>query len=45
MNCLIIDRVWAGIAEELSKYMNVKIADNLPSSKDQLIAEIGDVTF
>ena len=43
MNCLIIDRVWAGIAEELSKYMNVKIADNLPSSKDQLIAEIGDV--
>lgn len=43
MNCLIIDRVWSGIAEELSKYMDVKVAANLPSSKDQLLAEIGDV--
>ena len=43
MNCLIIDKVWGGIAEELSKCMNVKTADNLPSSKEQLIAEIGDV--
>lgn len=29
MNCLIIDKVWGGIAEELSKCMNVKTADNL----------------
>lgn len=43
MNCLIIDKVYAGIAEELGKYMNVKTAANLPSSKEQLIAEIGDV--
>ena len=43
MNCLIIDKVWGGIAEELSKCMNVKTAENLPSSKEQLIAEIGDV--
>lgn len=43
MNCLIIDKVYAGIAEELGKYMNVRTADNLPSSKEQLIAEIGDV--
>ena len=32
MNCLIIDKVWGGIAEELSKCMNVKTADNLPMS-------------
>lgn len=38
MNCLIIDKVYAGIAEEFSKYMNVKTADNLPSTKEQLIA-------
>lgn len=43
MNCLIIDRVYSGIAEELGKYMNVKTAANLPCSKEQLIAEIGDV--
>ncbi len=43
MKCLIIDRVYAGIAEELSKYMEVKTADNLPSSKAQVMAEIGDV--
>lgn len=43
MNCLIIDKVYAGIAEELSKSMNVKTAANLPSSKAQLIAEIADV--
>lgn len=43
MNCLIIDKVYAGIAEEFSKYMNVKTADNLPSTKEQLIAQIGDV--
>ncbi len=42
MNCLIIDKVWGGIAEELSKCMNIKTADNLPSA-EQLIAEIGDV--
>ena len=29
MNCLIIDKVWGGIAEELSKVMNVKTAANL----------------
>ena len=43
MKCLIIDKVYAGIAEELSKYMEVKTADNLPSTKAQLLAEIGDV--
>lgn len=43
MKCLIIDKVYAGIAEELGKYMEVKTADNLPSSKDQVLAEIGDV--
>ena len=43
MKCLIIDKVYAGIAEELSKYMEVKTAENLPSTKDQLLAEIGDV--
>ncbi len=43
MKCLIIDKVYAGIAEELSKYMEVKTADNLPSSKDQVIADIADV--
>lgn len=43
MNCLIIDKVYAGIATELSKSMNVKTAANLPSSKAQLMAEIGDV--
>ena len=42
MKCLIIDKVYAGIAEELSKYMEVKTAENLPSTKDQLLAEIGD---
>mgnify|MGYP000817003417 CR=1 FL=1 len=36
MKCLIIDKVYAGIAEELSKYMEVKTAENLPSTKDQL---------
>ena len=41
MKCLIIDRVYAGIAEELGKHMEVKTADNLPSTKEQLIAEIG----
>ena len=43
MKCLIIDKVYAGIAEELSKYMEVKTAENLPSTKEQLLAEIGDV--
>lgn len=43
MNCLIIDRVYAGIAEELGKYMNVKTAENLPATKEQLLAAIGDV--
>ncbi len=43
MKCLIIDKVYAGIAEELGKYMEVKTADNLPSSKDLVLAEIGDV--
>ena len=43
MNCLIIDRVYSGIAEELGKYMNVKTAANLPCTKEQLIAEIGVV--
>ena len=35
MNCLIIDKVWGGIAEELSKCMNVKTADNLPPEHKQ----------
>lgn len=43
MKCLIIDRVYSGIAEELGKYMDVKTAANLPCTKEQLIAEIGDV--
>jgi D-3-phosphoglycerate dehydrogenase len=43
MKCLIIDKVYAGIAEELSKYMEVKTADNLPSTKAQVIADIADV--
>lgn len=43
MNCLIIDRVYAGIAEELGKHMNVKTAENLPATKEQLLAAIGDV--
>mgnify|MGYP000037221620 CR=1 FL=1 len=33
MKCLIIDKVYAGIAEELGKYMEVKTADNLPSPR------------
>ena len=40
MNCLIIDKVYAGIAEELGKSM--KTADHLPSSKEQLLADIGE---
>ena len=43
MNCLIIDKVYAGITEELGKSMNVKTAANLPSTKEQLLAEIADV--
>ena len=43
MKCLIIDKVYAGIAEELGKYMEVKTADNLPSTKAQVIADIADV--
>lgn len=43
MKCLIIDKVYAGIAEELGKTMEVKTADNLPSSKAQLLADIADV--
>ena len=42
MNCLIIYKVYAGIAEELGKSMNVKTADHLPSSKEQLLADIGE---
>ena len=43
MKCLIIDKVYAGIAEELSKYIEVKTDDNLPSTKAQVIADIADV--
>ena len=43
MKCLIIDKVYAGIAEELGKFMEVKTAEHLPSSKEQVLAEIGDV--
>ena len=43
MKCLIIDKVYAGIAEELGKYMEVKTAENLPSTKAQVIADIADV--
>lgn len=42
MKCLIIDKVYDGIAEELGKHMEVKTAANLPSTKAQLMADIVD---
>ena len=43
MKCLIIDRVYAGIAEELGKVMEVKTAAHLPAPKAELLADIADV--
>ena len=43
MKCLIIDVVSPAIAEELGKYMEVTTCKQLPPSKDELKAEIGDV--
>ena len=42
MKCLIIDRVYAGIAEELGKVMEVKTAAHLPAPKAELLADIAD---
>ena len=43
MKCLIIDVVSPAIAEELGKYMDVTTCEQLPPSKDELKAGIGDV--
>ena len=43
MKCLIIDVVHEAIAQELSKYMEVKVSEKLPPAKDELKAMIGDV--
>lgn len=43
MKCLITDAVYAGIAEELKKYMEVKTSDGKPLSKEEMIKEIADV--
>ena len=43
MKCLIIDVVSPAISEELGKYMDVATCKELPPSKDELKAEIGDV--
>ena len=43
MKCLIIDAVYAGISEELSKYMEVVTPAKTPLSQADLIASIGDV--
>lgn len=43
MKFLITDAVYAGIAEELKKYMEVKTSDGKPLSKEEMIKEIADV--
>ena len=43
MKCLIIDVVHEAIAQELGKYMEVKVSEKLPPAKDELKAMIGDV--
>jgi len=43
MKCLITDAVYPGIAQELSKYMEVVTSDGKPLSKDEMIQQIGDV--
>ncbi|MGP1348233.1 MAG: D-2-hydroxyacid dehydrogenase [Stomatobaculum sp.] len=43
MKCLITDAVYAGIEEELKKYMDVKTSDGKPLSKEDMIKEIADV--
>ncbi len=43
MKCLITDAVYAGIAEELKKYLEVETTDGKPLSKAELIEKIGDV--
>lgn len=43
MKCLITDAVYAGIAEELKKYMEVKTSDGKPLSKEEMVKEIADV--
>lgn len=43
MKCLITDAVYAGIEEELKKYMDVKTSDGKPLSKEDMMKEIADV--
>ena len=42
MKCLITDAVYAGIAEELKKYMDVTTTDGKPLSKAEMLEKIGD---
>ena len=42
MKCLIIDVVSPAIAEELGKYMDVTVSEQLPPSKDELKGLIAD---
>lgn len=42
MKCLITDAVYAGIAEELKKYMDVTTSNGKPLSKDEMLKAIGD---
>ena len=42
MKCLIIDVVSPAIAEELGKYMEVTVSEQLPPSKDELKGMIAD---
>lgn len=43
MKCLITDAVYAGIEEELKKYMDVKTSDGKPLSKEDMVKGIADV--
>lgn len=42
MKCLITDAVYAGIAEELKKYMDVKTSDGKPLGREEMIREVAD---
>lgn len=42
MKCLITDAVYAGITEELKKYMDVTTSNGKPLSKDEMLKAIGD---
>ena len=42
MKCLITDAVYAGIAEELKKYMDVTTSNGKPLSKGEMLKAIGD---